>query len=1050
MNVIKKILLALTIVFSLSGCDLSSSDSVKYMEEAEQHVNNQETPSFSPFISKHDLFVGMLGSFVDLNKTSWLLFKYGMELTNYNGPTIPLDKYVAWEYGIALIGFALALVVMFGFVMVRGSDSEHESFTEEFSGLIKPIIYFIAGSLFATLFVFAVLPTIGALTNAGLANGMNNVFNNNKMPISNLAVRLAKRNEVAEAVFARSIEGKRTSMAKAVRFSAHFINSRDSLDGNDRSTTFSDFAEYQSKLTGFEYATNINRTVNWVDLVFSWGVHGSLMKFFNSEKYTTAISLYGKSNGGYFIDDILNFETSNFTIGLGKDVIEDNDDFSSNDSNSLKRRNVIASAMNYKSKMDAITALNIIQTKIAASLTADDYSYVTDTYDEVYTAIKDDYKAAFGSIEQDILTFETDAQRTEMTSSAMGLIAAAKYGIDKDETFIKIMHWLDGPDLDWLSVNCANNKFNYDNQKRALGILNVSSHGMYDDMSLLSAIDRACIFPVGNQYQLLTMDAVNDVAAIKVKNINAKSHAQALKIYYNIVSIAGKEAYREVVANVTNSNNQALKKQLKGIAAAPLQLIELVKSKHAKDVIANRIDNAVTYTYVNGGKQHNNFVDDVAVFGSPENQNYVKEADQQGILNIFREIKFAALFDNNSLSTGSLSSLNMIERNIENSYAEAILDAFTDTVLGPVDDAMKYAGGLPMNMNIGDGLAYCERTGCAETFKPSLFETVVISGKKFRDAGVVCIGTIAGVKAANDLLDISDSANAAGGSGAVAAAGGTAKLGGKLIKTATAGAAAVADMASTPCYLMLAAGITNGDIMPMSYSISLIFMFFTIIVTTFIVIIIWPFACIYDLCVGGQKMEMCNKVIKHGAGLIIIPFVMLSGTLFTFALMLWPPFEVVRILLEIGFGTEAGIIAGLMSGLSLALILPLLFKFATNITDEVVKTLLQIMNLGVNIDAAKQMNSQAAQTAIGGATAAKITQATRVAEMPVKEFVAYKKEQEEINKAIQARESMAKHDARDIARNRGDVNDEGKKLDDTAMKDPDFKKEEKKDKDKGE
>lgn len=1046
MNVIKKILLAFTIVFALAGCDTSSSDSIKYMENAEQHASNEQTPVFSPYLSKQDVFMKILGGFADLNNSSWLLVKFGYEFVNYEGPTIPLDKFGAWWWFIALVAFAISAGLILLYRSWRGSSVEHETFFDEFQGIIRPAIYFGVGAFASVFLVYVAMPVAGAFGNAGFSNAMNSIYNNNKMPISSMALRLAKRNEVAEAVFARNLEEKRTSMAKAVRFSKYISSNRDSLDGNDRSTTFSDFAAYQSKLTGIEYATNINRTVNWVDLVFSWGVRSTLMKFFNSEKYTTAISLYGKSNGGYFVDDILNFETSNFTIGLGTDVVEENDDFSSNDSNTLKRRNVIAAAMNYRGKMGAMTALNIIQAKVAASLTADDYSYVTDTYDEVYQAVLADYKAAFESVKGEILTFESDAQRTEMTSSAMGLIAASKYGLDKDETFIKIYKWLDASSVDWLSVNCADSKFNYDTRKKMLDTLNGSNRSFYNDLIFWGDVDQACIYPVGNKYQLLTMDAINDVAAIKVKNINAKSHAQALKIYYNIVSIAGKEAYKEVVADVTNSNNQALKKQLKGIAAAPLQLIELVKSKHAKDVIANRIDNAVTYTYTNGNKQNNNFVDDVAVFGSPENKNYVKEADQQDILDKFRPIKFAALFDNNSLSTGSLSSLNMIERNIENSYAQSILDAFTDTVLGPVDDAMKYAGGLPMNMSISDGLAYCDRTGCNETFKPSLFETVVISGKKFRDAGVVCIGTIAGVRAANNLLDISDSTNAAGGSGAVASAGGAAKLGGKLIKAATAGAAAAADMASTPCYLMLAAGITNGDIMPMSYSISLIFMFFTLVLTTFVVIIIFPVACIVDLWMGGVKMEMTKKVIKHGAAVIIIPFIMLSGTLFTFALMLFPIYDFVRIMLEIGFGTQAGLIAGLMSGLSLALVLPLLFKFATNITDEIVKTLLQIMNLGVSMDAAKQMNSQVAQTAIGGATAAKITQAASVAEMPVHKFVAYKKEQEEINKAIKAREQMESIQAMQSARDnmKGDVNDEGKKLGDDLLKDPDFKNEEKK------
>lgn len=1047
MNVIKKILFALTIVFSLAGCDLTPSESIKYMREAEQHPAQQQTQSFAPYLAPEDiLVVKMLGSFIDLNIPKAILNAlFALELVDYNGPTIPLVKYIGWVYNFAIAIFGVLAAVMALKAFLKGTQEEHlqRSFTEEFQGVIKPCMYFLFGSMLGGMFAFLLIPASAAISNALFANAVNAVYNNNKAPISSLAVRLNKRNDIAEAVFARKLEEKRTSMAKAVRFSMHLSSSNSSLDGNNRQTTFSEFAEYQSKLVGIEYATNINRTVNWVDFVVSWGLFHSLYKFFSAEQYPTAISLYGKSNGGFFIDDTLNFETSNFTIGLGKDVIEDNDDFSSNDSNSLKRRNTIAKGMNYKSKMDALTALNSIQTTVKASLAADDYSYVSNTYDSVFNAVKADFVAAANSVEQDIQEFETDAQRTEMVSSVMGLVAAAKIGIDKDETFIKIYNWLDAAGVDWLSVNCVDTTLNYNNQKKALAYLNASSRPLSSELVQFGTLDRACILPVGNQYQLLTMDAVNNVDAIKAKFVNAKSHAQALKIYYNIVTLAGKDAYKEVVNKYTNSNSQALKKQLKGIAAAPLQLVEIVKAKHSKDVIANRIDNAVTYNYVGGTKEYNNFVDDAAVFGTPESKNYVQQTEQDQVRSIFREIKFLALFDDNSLATGNIASLNQIEKNIENSFAQGVLDAFTDTVLGPVDDAMKYAGGLPLNMNITDGLAYCERTGCPETFKPSLFETVVISGKKFRDAGVVCIATISAVRAANEILDVSDSANAAGSSGAVASAGGAVKFGAKAIKAISAGAAATAEMASTPCYLMLAAGITNGEIMPMSYAISLVFMCFTVLVLTFAIILIWPFTCIIDLWVDGIKMEYSNKVLRHGAGLLVIMFIVTAGTLFTFAAMLWQPYDIVRILLDLGFGAEAGLIAQLIAGLSLALVLPLLFKLATNVSDEVVKTLLQIMNLGVNIDGAKEMNNQLAQTAIGGMTASKITQASRIAEMPVKDFAQYKKEQQEIMKQIKARETAdAIQNARSQAasRNNGQFEDEGKKLDDDVMKDPDFKK----------
>lgn len=195
-------------------------------------------------------------------------------------------------------------------------------------------------------------------------------------------------------------------------------------------------------------------------------------------------------------------------------------------------------------------------------MTADDQSYIANEYQEVYTDIKNDFKAAYKSVEMDILSFESDAQRVEITSSAIGLYTAKLHGISKDETFIKMYNWLDKPALDWLAVNCADNTFNYNVQKSTLDALNSSSRGFYNYLNEWGRLDKACIVPNGNKYDLLTLDSIKDTALIKAKYINAKSHAQAMKIYFNIVKAATKDAYAEIVNDVSNSNQAALKEAI--------------------------------------------------------------------------------------------------------------------------------------------------------------------------------------------------------------------------------------------------------------------------------------------------------------------------------------------------------------------------------------------------------------------------------------------------------------------------------------------------------
>lgn len=1050
MNVIKKVLLAFTILFALAGCGdhASPKESVEIMQKAGSDPSNTIVKPFQPFIGPDDIFyIKMYGAVSDLTRSAdSLRMVYGLTLTNYKPPTIDFDAVIMW-YCLAL---GIVLVVVLGFDILRGLYSgalKHgeADFAKSRDHFLKSIISYGVACLVLLECSQFILSVPVATINAGGANAVNRSLDQDKKQIASLSNKFNMDNDTAEVIMMRKLEEIRTSNAKAVRFSR--LLSGGEL-GSEKSTTFAEFAAYQTKLRGIEYATNINRTVDWIDVVVSWTtIHGAI-KFFTAEKYITDFQLYGKNNGSIFIDDILNFPTSNFRIGLGKDVVDTNDDFSSNDDNSLKRRNTIAAAMNYKGSTDVMATLNQIQGTIAAALTADDQSYVSNQYSSIYQSIKDDYKAAYKSVEMDILSFESDAQRVEITSSALGLYAAKLHGISKDETFIKIYNWLDKPAIDWLSVNCADSTFNMNVQKSALNMLNNSSNGIYNYTNVWGNLNKACVLPNGDKYDLLMLDNIKDVALIKTKYVNAKSHAQALKIYYNIVKLAGKDAYLEVVNEVSNSNQAALKKQLLGAIALPLQFVEIIKSKHSKDVISNRIDNAVSYVYTNAMKDNNNFIDEVAVFGTPDNKNYVRENDQREILKAFPPIKFASLFDNNSMATGNIASLNQYESNINASAGDKAYDAMIDVIQGPIDDALKDVAGLPQSMNIADGLVYCDKTGCKETFKPSIYEAVVISGQKFTDAGLKCLASIALAKGANSLVDVGDAANA-GGSAAKGSVGAGVRTGGKILKTATATVAATASALEMPCYAMTVSGFVNGYIMPMTYSISLVFSYLGILIAWYGLMLIIPLAIVVDGIKRSDDMKI--KAAKHLLGIILLPFILLAGTLMSFGILLLPAYPIVRMLLEYGFGSEGGFIAGVITCLAVSFMMPLMFKYASGISKELSNTILQFLNIGININGAEQMNSGFAQTAMGVVTTHKISQVTKIAQMPVNEFVKLKEANKAEAKAIAAREhSDYARQAMDSVRSRQnlDVNNDGKKLDDTDLLDPKFDSD-KKDKDKG-
>lgn len=947
MNVIKRLVFCIFISLAIVGCsneNLNSKEAVEYFKNAESGSMDQELQKVNPYLSEQDILVfNIVGYVFDLKLFKIILDMFDVSLNNYQTSPIDLIELITYWFMLCAIGATFGFIVRLFLVLLKGATGDADGFKGEIKTFGWKVIGFTATYFFAIFGFVSILIILAAALNAASSNAINSAYNSNLINLNENVTQVYKRSEFAELFVSRALEQVRTEQARTFR--------RSSLI--DRGDTFNDLAETSTELSGVEVVTNVNRTIDWADFIFSWGLGHSAYKFFTSEKYVSDIQFFGKRDNSFFSTDGLNFPSSNFSISLTRDAIVDKEDLNAGDDNTLKRRNIIASGMN-ETGIDAFANYNNLQARIATSLQADSTGYAQEDYLNEINTLKDKFISVFNRSEADIKEFKTEAERVELTSSLMMFTAAQAIGQNRNEDLVKIFNSMTLSMQDWVSANCVLAPDVYELHTKNLDKLNNSGAGIYDGYVKWDSTQPDCVLPAGNEFKNLA-HRWEDIDAVKAKNIEAKSAALAMVAHKNIVSIAAKEAVSEVMPKISNSINECLKYQLLGFIAMPMQLPCIVASKHRKDSIASKLDEVLKIEYANAYKENNNFVDEMAVFGKEGDKNYLKESDRQPILDIFHEMPIAQLFDTDTLPSGNYATIKTQEENIEQNLADKMMEEFQDMIMGPISKGTKYSAGFPQSMTIQQGKEYCARTGCPEIYKPSLYESVSISGQLQTDTAMTCIIYIAGVKAVNSTLDFGDTANAAssGVGGKSAAAG---KGVGKVLKFATEGANAAAETAQIPCYIMLGTGITSGTILPALFMISLVGPIIILIINLIAMLFILPVAFGIDIINPSAKLS--GKAIKRTIAVFVNVAIIVSGMLLTFAVLLMPIHWFARILIAFGFGEGSGVLSQVLVCFALIIGQIQLWKYANSIGENFSSSIMNFLNLQMDMNAAKQYNQQ--------------------------------------------------------------------------------------------
>lgn len=248
MNVIKKILLAFTIVFTLSGCGenvevFGPAESIEYMQKAESYPKDAVTPIYMPYLSPDDIyFVKMYGGLTDLtDSASMLKSLWALDLSNYNPPTVNLDKFMFWFW--TFIGTLVVLVegwnVVRAFVVGSKDKQQENAGGKELTRANTNFLVFMISAFVIGAFAHVIVSIPAATANALSANIVNLTLNSDKQKYATENLRFNRSNDIAEVLMMRKIEEINTSNAKAIRYAYHMIGSDIVLDGNSRSTTFS-------------------------------------------------------------------------------------------------------------------------------------------------------------------------------------------------------------------------------------------------------------------------------------------------------------------------------------------------------------------------------------------------------------------------------------------------------------------------------------------------------------------------------------------------------------------------------------------------------------------------------------------------------------------------------------------------------------------------------------------------------------------------------------------------------------------------------------------
>lgn len=965
MNVIKKVLLALFVVFALVGCGDTMSS-----KEAVENINNgqvegvENSKRFSIYADMdNDIAVRyIIGSIIDLRELPLMELVFNISSSSYSGPIIHSNEFQTGFLYFFSVVYVLCLIYALGRAFLAGAQGRQE-FKDEVVRLSKLTVIAIALYI-ASLGTFSLLILSLGYANGQGANAVDDSHKAIKEKYELTAENALKRNEIAEKIAAKKLEELRTAQARGPKLANSLISTGMLWDSKVKTTA--DLAELQYAESGNEYATNLGTTFKMSDMTsFQFGGYlAGIKSLVTSTKYIQGVKIFDKSEYKFFISDVLDMKTSNFEISLKNDVVNYNEDYNSNDDNSTERRNIIVAGMKGDT-VSAITILNGLQTKINASLLSGDGSYLTDTYLTERKALMDNFVKNFKSVESDVKSIQSVSGRVDVTSSFLALIAAKQMGLnntgDNDPEFIKIYNdWLEPSMVDWLSVNCTVPPKEYE-----LNIKEVDKLNRNTDLvagKVYGSIDVSCLKATEKGYESLFMDSQNHVTQIKNKYANAKSHTKALQIYYNIVSLAAIDAFYEVSSDISISSNECRQNLKSGMVGLPLQLRCLAEATHTQALAAARLSQPIQVIYTNSPSVSKTFINELVLFGRPGSKNYVDPTKQTSILNAFPVLPFDVLWDNEAGATGNYTEIWSQEDNAEIKPEQEFMEKIIDEVASPVLDVLKYRAAYPQDMTIFEAVRKCGLFGCNDTYKPTFFESTIIGGQKITNSAMTCIAVIHTTQAVNSVLDVGDGLNAASGVAAKEAAA-TVKTGARVVKAASAAANAAAEGAKIPCYTMLGQGLTESTILPVTYMISLIGPIIVLVATLYgLSIFIFPALCV-DVIAKNARATL--KLGRYLLAVIISPIVLLAGLLISFSLMTLSFSFLTRIIIIFGFSSGSSIMVQAMTVLATFIINLFVWKWIAGISIDLVTSIMNFLELRIDLSSATQFNNTLGQVASG-------------------------------------------------------------------------------------
>lgn len=1006
MNVIKKVLLALFVVFALAGCGSDTMTSKEAIENIEsgQVDGMQNAKTFFMFIDfENDITTRhVIGNIVDLRDLPLMEKVFNISQFNYDGPIIKTDGFYAGFFYTFAGVFAICIVLALGIAIINGASGDQD-WKDEVKRL--SILSIIGLALYSSLFItITSMILVFAYANGVSANAADNahkaIQQKADLPVENAL----KRNEDAEKIVAKKLEEIRTQQARGPKLADSLIKTGMLWDSDVKTTA--DLAELQYSESGNEYATNLGNTFKMSDMTFFQfgGIFTGLKSLATSTNYIQGVKVFDKSAYKFFVSDILDMETSNFEIALKNDLINYNEDFNSNDDNSVERRNIIVAGMKADT-VSAMTVLTALQTKINASLLSGDGSYLTDTYLDERKMLVDSFVKNFRSVEADVKSIQSAPARVDMTSSFFALMAAKQMGLnnmgDNEPEFIQIYNkFLEPAAIDWLSVNCTVPPKVYENHMRDLAKLNKNTNLVAGQV--FGDLPPSCLIATAKGYESLLLDSQNHTTQIKKKYANAKSHTKALQIYYNLVSLAAQDAFYEIASDIAVTSNECRKNLKTGFAGSTLQLRCIAEATHTQALVAARLSKPLQITYTNSPSVSKTFINEIALFGRPGSKNYVDPSKQGSVLNAFPILPFDVLFDNEAQATGNYTEIWTQEDNAEVKPLQEFTEKIIDEVASPVLNVLKYRAAYPQDMTIFEAVRKCGLFGCNDVYKPTFFESTIIGGQKITSSAMTCVGAIHATQAINSFIDVGDGLNAASGV-AIKEAAQAVRTGAKTLKAASAAANAAAEAAKFPCYAMLGQGLTESTILPVTFIIMLIGPIIVLVVTLYgLNFFIFPAMCVDALF---KEVKATKKLAKYILAIVIAPIPMAAGVLLSFALMTMSFSFLTRIIIIFGFSSGSSLMVQAMTVFATFIINLFIWKWIAGITIDLVTSIMNFLELRLDLSSANQFNNTIVQVAsgqVGAQTMNKVlTTMTHMSTSQIAEIRKQAEKQEQANNSKQ-------------------------------------------------